>query len=234
MDFQPILGQGWRWPFKATSPLLRRGWSAGALLPAPRQPHRAFRRLRRLACTRAQVSACRPAHAVAPALMVFDDNCDGNWTLADPLVPPEDRRSSSQVRPPRPRDDRLACPHHPYEADPLQTCLHFARSKSLLCARWAPATTTSRSRSSRRAPRDLEHFDFVQVGSFPISSLPDAELSAAQVWQDSSVPGCAKRLLAATRCPHLSPALHQPSPESPNDFLMLCVWRRQVWQHEST
>ena len=80
----------------------------------------------------------------------------------------------------------------------------------------------------------MEHFDFVQVGSFPISSLPDAELSAAQVWQDSSVPGCAKRLLAATRCPHLSPALHQPSPESPSDFLMLCVWRRQVWQHEST
>lgn len=46
----------------------------------------------------APVSACRPAHAVAPALMVFDDNCDGNWTLADPLVPPEDRRSSSQDR----------------------------------------------------------------------------------------------------------------------------------------
>ena len=27
----------------------------------------------------------------------------------------------------------------------------------------------------------------MQVGSFPISSLPDAELSAAQVWQDSKV-----------------------------------------------
>ena len=118
-----------------------------------------------------------------------------------------------------------------YEADPTKSGLHFARAKSLLCGRWAPATTTSRSRSSRRPPRDLEHLDFVQVGCFPISPLPDAELSAAHAWQDSSEPRCSKRQLAATRCPHLSPALHQPSPETRSDFPVLCVWRQQVWQH---
>ena len=40
------------------------------------------------------------------------------------------------------------------------------------------------------------------------------------------MPRCSKRLLAATRCPHLSPALHQPSPETRSDFQLLCVWRR--------
>ena len=117
-----------------------------------------------------------------------------------------------------------------YEADPTKSGLDKVAAKSLERARWALATTTSRSRSSRRALRDLEHFDSVQVGSFPIFSLPGAELSAAHAWQDSSVPGCSKRLLAATRCPHLSPALHQPSPETRSDFQLLCVWRRQVWQ----
>ena len=119
----------------------------------------------------------------------------------------------------------------PYKADPVKTVLRFARSKSFERAGWALATATSRSRSSRRPHRDRH-----RRGSRPYSPFPHTQLSRllsllALAWQVSVMPSRCRRLLAATRCPHLSPALHQPSPENLNDFPVLCVWRQQVWQH---
>ena len=124
-----------------------------------------------------------------------------------------------------------ACPERGYEADPTKSGLDKVAAKSFGRAGWALATATSRSRSSRRPHRDRH-----RRGSRPYSPFPHTQLSRllsllALAWQVSVMPSRCRRLLAATRCPHLSPALHQPSPENLNDFHLLCVWRQQVWQH---
>ena len=118
-----------------------------------------------------------------------------------------------------------------YKADPTKAGLDKVAAKSFERAGWALATATSRSRSSRRPHRDRH-----RRGSRPYSPFPHTQLSRllsllALAWQVSVMPSRCRRLLAATRCPHLSPALHQPSPENLNDFHVLCVWRQQVWQH---
>ena len=157
------------------------------------------------------------------------------------------RRLSDPVPPPLKRCWRLLClsPSHAscvtlmlcyvmmlcYKADPTKAGLDKVAAKSFGRAGWALATATSRSRSSRRPHRDRH-----RRGSRPYSPFPHTQLSRllsllALAWQVSVMPSRCRRLLAATRCPHLSPALHQPSPENLNDFPVLCVWRQQVWQH---